>query len=163
MKGLESAEVDWARCEKACGVFEAAAASLSRASVRRLHENREAMLELASEIARHWLGEELRLDPTRFAGPLDRALALCAGAPRARIHLHPEVIAALETSLPEWLARWSETLEVELAGDSALAPGAFRIETETQSVDAGYETLGSRLRHALSAALQAPPPEAAAC
>ena len=73
------------------------------------------------------------------------------------------MIAALETSLPEWLARWSETLEVELAGDSALAPGAFRIETETQSVDAGYETLGSRLREALSAAIEAPQPEVAAC
>lgn len=163
MKGQESAEADWARCEQACLVFEAAAASLSRTAVRRLHENREAMLDLAGEIARHWLGEELRLDPTRFAAPLDRALALCAGAPQARIRLHPDVIAALETSLPEWLARWSETLEVELAGDSTLAPGAFRIETETQSVDAGFETLGSRLREALSAAIQAPPSEAAAC
>lgn len=163
LKGQQSAEVDWARCEKACRVFEAAAASLSRASVSRLHVNRDAMLELAAEIARHWLGEELRLDPTRFAGPLDRALALCAGAPRARIRLHPEVIGALESSLPDWLARWSETLEVELSGDADLAPGAFRIETETQTVDAGFDTLASRLREALTAALEAPQPEPVSC
>jgi len=162
-KGQESAEAEWARCEKACAVFEAAAAALDRASVRRLQENREALLELAAEIARHWLAEELRIDPTRFAGPLDRALALCAGAVQARVCLHPEVIAALETSLPDWLARWSETLEVELAGDANLAPEAFRIETATQSVDAGHATLGGRLREALASALAAPAPEAEAC
>lgn len=162
-KGRESAEVEWSRCEKACAVFEAAAAALDRASVRRLHENREAMIDLAAEIARHWIGEELRVDPTRFAGPLDRALALCAGAVQARICLHPEVIAALETSLPDWLARWSESLEVELMADPDLAPDAFRIETGTQSVDAGYATLGARLREVLASALATPAPEAAAC
>ncbi len=162
-KGEQSAQIDRARCEQACAVFEEAAAALSRASVRRLHENREAMLELAAEIARHWLGEELRLDPTRFAGPLERALAVCGDAPWARIHLHPDVIAALETSLPDWLARWSETLEVDLAADATLAAGGFRIETPTQSVDAGYESLGGRLREALATAFEAPPPELAPC
>lgn len=164
-KGLQTAQVDFERCEQACGVFEAAASAMARVSVRRLHENRETIIELAAEIARHWLGEELRLDPARYAGPLERALAVCSAASTARIHLHPEVLSALETSLPEWLNRWSEQIEVELAADAELAPGAFRIETETQSVDAGFESLGGRLREALAAAFAAPAPvpEAATC
>ncbi len=159
-KGQQAAELDFARCERACAVFEQAAAALARVSIRQLHENRETMIELAAEIARHWLGEELRLDPARYAGPLERALTVCSGASAARIHLHPEVLAALETSLPEWLTRWSETLPVEVAADAELAPGAFRIETDTQSVDAGFASLGGRLREALAGAFAAPAPGA---
>ena len=164
-KGRQSAQLDAARCEQACTVFEEAAVALARVSVRQLHENRETMIELAAEIARHWLGEELRLDPTRYAGPLERALAACSGASAARIHLPPDALAALETSLPEWLTRWSEPLPVELAADADLAPGAFRIETATQSVDAGFASLGGRLREALGAAFTAPAPgpEVGAC
>ncbi|MEZ4278047.1 MAG: FliH/SctL family protein [Myxococcota bacterium] len=162
-KGRASAEADFARCEQACAVFEEAAAALDRVAARRLLENRETILELAAEIARHWIAEELRVDPARYAGPLDRALSLCADAPAARIHLHPEVLAALETSLPEWLSRWSERLEVEIAADAALAPGAFRIDAGAQAVDAGFDALGARLREALGTAFTAPAPEATAC
>jgi flagellar biosynthesis/type III secretory pathway protein FliH len=162
-KGRQAAQLEFARCERACTVFEQAAAALERVSVRQLHENRETMIELAAEIARHWLGEELRLDPTRYSGPLERALALCSGASAARVHLHPDVLSALETTLPDWLTRWSESLPVELAADAELAPGAFRIETATQSVDAGFASLGGRLREALAAAFAAPAPEGAAC
>ena len=163
-KGQQAAALDFARCEQACAVLEAAAAAFGRVSLRQLHENREATIELAAEIARHWLGEELRLDPSRYAAPLERALAVCAGAAPARLFLHPEVLAALETSLPEWLARWSDTRPVELAADPDLAPGAFRIETPTQTVDAGFDSLAGRLREALAAAFAAPAPaEDAAC
>ncbi len=162
-KGRASATVDFARCEQACSVFEQAAAALDRVAARRLHENRETVLELAAEIARHWIGEELRVDPTRYAGPLERALSLCAAASRARIHLHPEVLAALETSLPEWLDRWSERLDVEIAADASLAPGAFRIESGAQAIDAGFAGFAGRLREALAAAFAAPAPEATAC
>ncbi len=162
-KGQQSAALDFTRCEQACRVFEEAAAALGRVASRRLIDNRETILDLAAEIARHWIGDELRVDPTRYAGPLERALMLCADAPAARIHLHPEVLAALETSLPEWLGRWSERIELEVAADPALAPGAFRIEAGTDAVDAHFEGLGARLREALAAAFAAPAPEAAPC
>jgi len=162
-KGQQSAALDFARCEQACAVFEEAALALARVASRRLLENRETILELAAQIARHWIGEELRVDPARYAGPLERALALCADAPAARIHLHPEVLSSLETSLPEWLGRWSERMELELAADPALAPGAFRIEAGADTVDAHFEGFGARLREALAAAFAAPAPEAAPC
>jgi len=156
-KGAASAAADVARCEAACAAFEAAASAMERASVRLLHESREAMLALAAEIARRWIGEELRLDPARLAGPLDRALAHCEGASAARILLHPESLAALEETLPERVAAWSGRLAVELAGDASLEPHGFRIETAAQSVDAGLDTLAPRLREALAAAFEAGP------
>ena len=162
-KGHQSAALDFARCEQACAVFEEAALALGRVASRRLLENRETILELAAEIARHWIGEELRVDPTRYAGPLERALTLCADAPAARIHLHPEVLSSLETSLPEWLGRWSERIELELAADPALAPGAFRIEAGADAVDAHFEGFGARLRESLAAAFAASAPETAPC
>ena len=162
-KGLASAQADQARCERACGVLEQAAAAMGRVSLRLLHENRAAMLELAAEVARAWIGAELRLDPARFAGPLESALALCAGSSSARLHLHPEVLAALDQSLPEWTARWSDKLAVEVAADADLSPAEFRIETATQSIDAGLDSLAPRLREALAAAFETSPPEAAAC
>jgi len=162
-KGLESAQADAARCEAACAVLEEASAAMSRASVGLLHASREAMLELAAEIARRWIGEELRLDPSRFAGPLERALADCEGAVAARLHLHPDVLAALDTSLPGFTERWSERLELELRADANLAASGFRIETDTLAVEAGLETLAPRLREALAAAFEAAPGEAAAC
>lgn len=162
-KGLASAQADQARCERACAVLEEAAAAMSRASLRLLHENRGAMLGLAAEVARAWIGAELRLDPTRFAGPLEAALTLCAGSPAARIHLHPDALDALDQTLPEWTARWSEILAVEITADADLPPAGFRIETATQSIDAGFDSLAARLREALAGAFEASPPEAAAC
>ncbi len=162
-KGFASAQADQARCDHACAVLEEAAAAMNRVSLRLLHENRGAMLELAAEVARAWIGAELRLDPARFSAPLDAALALCADSPSARLHLHPDVLAALDQSLPEWTARWSETIAVEIAADADLSPAGFRIETATQSIDAGLDSLVQRLREALGAAFEATPPEVAAC
>lgn len=159
-KGQQAAMRDEARCEQACAVLEQAAHAWARVSLRQLYENREATLVLAAEIARHWLGEELRLDPARCLGPLERALSACADAQAARLALHPDVLAALETSQPERLARWSERLPIELVTDAALAPGAFRIETATQTVDAGLDSLVARLREALASAFAAPGPDA---
>lgn len=153
-KGRASAAADWARCEQACAVLEAAAAEMARVSLRMLHANREQMLAFAAEIARAWIGEELRLDPARFAGPLERALAQCADGEEARVRLHPAVLAALETSLPERVAGWSESLAVELVSDPALAADGFRIESGPRTLDADLDGLAARVREAVSEAFE---------
>ncbi|MFO0687192.1 MAG: FliH/SctL family protein [Myxococcota bacterium] len=153
-KGRASAAAEWARCEQACAVLEAAAAEMARVSVRMLHANREQMVALASEIARLWIGEELRLDPARFAGPLERALAQCAEGAEARVRLNPAVLSALETSLPERVAGWSESLAVELVSDPGLAPDAFRIESGPRTLDADLDGLVGRVREAVREAFE---------
>lgn len=160
-KGRESAQTDWARCERACAVFEAAAGAMGRASLRMLAENRERMLVLSAEIARAWLGEELRVDPARLAHALDRALALCDPDAKARIVLHPEMLAALEASAPDWFERIQHGFPVELTADASLAPVDFRIQTGSLSIEAGVERLAARLRGLLAEALEAPVAEVA--
>jgi len=153
-KGRASAEADAARGERACAVLEQAAAELARVSSRMLHENREQMIALAGELARHWIGEELRLEPTRFAVPLERALALCVDESQATIRLHPSVVEALETSLPERIAGWSESLAVTLVADPGLEPDGFRIESGSQTIEAGLDGLARRLREAVAVAFE---------
>lgn len=162
-KGLASAEADWARCERACDVFEAAAAELARQAPRLLRANRDQMLALAAELARLWIGAELRLDATRFEAPLDRALALCLDEDAATVRLHPEVLAALESALPERVAAWSDALPVALVADPTVAATSFRIETATRTIDSGLDELVCSLRRAVADAFEAPAPEATAC
>lgn len=154
-KGRASAEADAARVERACAVLEGAAAELARVSARVLHENREQMIALAGELARHWIGAELHLEPARFAGPLDRALALCVDESAATVRLHPTVLEALESSQPERIAAWSESLEVSFVADPGLGPDGFRIESGAQTIEAGLEGLVRRLREAVAEAFEA--------
>lgn len=158
--GVARAQADQARTERACESLEAAAAELGRVSLRVLFESREAIVELAAEIARRCLADELRLDPARYAAPIERALAECVDATAATIFLAPEVLATLETTLPDWTERWSGKQPVAFTADPALEAGGFRIETATRSLDAGLEGLVPRLREALAAAFEAPAPAA---
>ncbi|MEZ4330224.1 MAG: FliH/SctL family protein [Myxococcota bacterium] len=162
-KGLASAEADWARCERACDAFEAAAAELARQAPRMLRANRDQMVALAAELARLWIGAELRLDAARFEGPLDRALALCRDEPAATVRLHPEVLAALERALPERVATWSDAMEVALVADVTLEAEAFRIESPTRTIDSGLEALAIALRRAVEGAFEAPAAEPTPC
>lgn len=162
-KGRASAEADWARCERACDAFEAAAAELARQAPRMLRANRDQMLGLAAELARLWIGAELRLDPARFEGPVDRALALCRDEPAATVRLHPDVLAAFESALPERVAAWSDAIEVALVADATLDGDAFRIESATRTIDSGLDELTGALRRAVEEAFDAPAPEATAC
>lgn len=168
-RGVASAARDTARVERACEAFEAAALAMANASTRMLHANREQMLALAAEIARSWIGEELAVDASRIAGPLERALALCPGASVARIRLHPDIFDALGEDFAARRARWSEQLAVELEPDARLEPAGFRIEAEPHAVGSGLDTFVERLRSALAEAFEAPPPaqtpasESAAC
>lgn len=159
-QGVASAQADQLRCEQACEELEAAAAELGRVSLRVLFESREAIVELAAEIARRFVADELRLDPKRYAAPLERALADCVDATAATIFLAPEVLATLETTLPDWTERWSGKQAIVFGADPALEAGGFRIETATRSLDAGLEGLIPRVREALAAAFEAPAPVA---
>lgn len=162
-KGRASAAADWARCEQACAVLEAAATEMARVSRSMLQANREQMLALAAEIARAWIGEELRLEPARFAGPLERALAECVDGADSTLRLHPSVLAALETSLPDQLARWSESLALALVADPGVAPDAFRIESGPRTVESDLEGLVARVREAVRDAFESVGGEADAC
>ncbi|MBY0401833.1 flagellar assembly protein FliH [Myxococcota bacterium] len=162
-KGRASAEADRSRCEQACLVFEAAAAELARVSAQILHANREQMIGLAGELARLWIGEELRLDPTRFANPLERALAQCGDESEATLRFHPTVLAALEASLPEQLARWSDSLAIALVADPTLAPVDFRIESGPRTIESDLDGLARRLREAVGDAFEVQSGEGGAC
>lgn len=158
-KGRASAAADAARCEQACEVLERTAARLDRSAIRLLHESREAIVGLAAEIARRWIGEELLLEPARLAGVLERALAECEEAPVARVHVSPVVLEALSQHAPDFLERVGGGSAVLLVGEPGLEAADFRIETPTQQIASGLESLASRLRTELAGAFEAPAPE----
>ncbi len=162
-KGLAGAQADQARCERACGVLEEAAAAMGRVSLRLLHENRAAMLDLAAEVARAWIGAELRLDPARFAEPLERALALCGDRSRHGFICIPRCSRRSTRVCPSGRSAGRTSWPSSSAPTRISRRSEFRIETATQAIDAGLDSLAPRLREALSAAFEAAPPEAAAC
>jgi flagellar biosynthesis/type III secretory pathway protein FliH len=124
-------------------VAEAQAAWLARAELD--------LPELAVEMARRILGQELRSDPGAILAGALAALRVAGPARQLRIRVHPEVVAHLRERTPA-LAGQAEGRALELVGDAALVPGDVLVETEAGQVDGRLESRLERFRAALARA-----------
>ncbi|MEQ1439329.1 FliH/SctL family protein [Fontimonas sp. SYSU GA230001] len=96
-------------------------------------ETEQALVELASAIARRILGEELSLRPERVVGMVREALAGVPPMPRSvRINVHPDDVALVR----EHVRPAHEIKDYEVVGDATLKRGDCRVVTESSQIDA---------------------------
>ncbi len=158
-RGVESARGDAEDLVRVCGVLEEAAARLEIAALTTIRENRERLVELASRIAEKWVGAELRIDPDRFHGLLDRAIEASSAGENGRLYLNPADLETLRSNAEDRVAAWATDHALVVEPDAELDPGAFRIELGDRLVDGRPDTIRSRLCQALDEALEADLPE----
>lgn len=109
------------------------------------------LAELAVEMARRILGQELRADPGAVLANARAALRVAGPARRLRVRLHPDLVAQLRERTPA-LASQVEGRALELVADAALIPGDVLVETEAGQVDGRLESRLERFRAALARA-----------
>lgn len=155
-RGVASEKKAQDALERACAALEASAAGLRGAAVARITAQREAMLDLSSEIASAWVGSKLALDRTLLGDVLDRALESCESATPERLFLSTADRTALVESAEERIEGWRERYGLDLVEDASLAQGDFRIEARQGAVDGRRARVLERLREALAEALTEP-------
>jgi len=160
-RGVESARESADALARVCGTLEDAARELERVASTSIMTNRDLLLNLAMEIAKRWVAEELKLDPALFAAGLERALAEFESNQGATLVLNPNDRATLLETESERVTGWQGQFQVDIAEDAELELGAFRIEGAGQTLDATAEAIGERLSDALAEALAADLPEVA--
>ena len=157
-RGVESARAANAALEATCRTVDAAVAELRAAAAARITENRNLVLDLAADLVRDWVQQELATDPSRQAALVDQALDGLELADGARLTLATPDLDRLREAAPEALARWTEAgLGVE--ADEALSPGGFRVIAPTSTVEGDIDVALSRLRASLAPAVAASDPE----
>lgn len=134
------------RLTKACHALEGISEEIARSQTEWLSVHRDRMLDLALEIARSWVGEDLSNDSSRYARVLDRALESCQENEPQRVRLHPEDLARLDSSRVE---SWRDEGGLDLAADDSLMPGEFIVEARSGVVDARGASIVARLRDVL--------------
>jgi flagellar biosynthesis/type III secretory pathway protein FliH len=113
---------------------EAGLAALAEAQRRWLARAEVEALDLAVEMARRILGQELRCDPAAV-GPGALEALRAAGRRRVlRVRLHPESVAHVHQRAAADLGGLPGT-SLELVADPALSPGDVVVETEAGRVD----------------------------
>ena len=140
---------------RTCEMMEAAATELAHVASTSIAANRELLIDLAIEIAEKWVGGELRLEPTRFAGALDRAIESCDARSGATLLLNPADYELLLDAEPSRVAAWEEERSIKLVVDPSTELGMFRVEAPGQVIDGSTEAIRDRLKEALSLALDA--------
>ncbi len=113
--------------------------------------SRTPILELAIEIARRWVGEELRAVPERFVAALESALELAREHEPERIFLSPSDLERLGPEGADRLEGGQPEASLALLPDASLEAGEFRIEARTGLVDGRADAVCARLRQALDA------------
>jgi flagellar assembly protein FliH len=114
-------------------------AALAEAQRAWLVRAEEEALDLAVEMARRIVGQELRADPTAAAQGALLALR-AAGRRRAlRVRLPPQTVAQLQERTAH-LVEASAGASLELVADPALRPGDVVVETEAGHVDGRIDT-----------------------
>jgi len=112
---------------------------------RRLRQEAEAdLVRLAVAIARRVLRRELSVDPEALLGVVKAALERMAARERCSVRLHPSQMEAVRRHLE------GGGLNVEIAADHSLEPGAVIFESAAGSVDAGVETQLNEIERGLA-------------
>lgn len=120
-------------------------AHLSRPLAELDIEIEHALTQLAVQVARKLVNEDLQLHPEHVAGAVHQAIATLSGTPRElKIHVHPQDAAILRDTLTVATdVRWA------LVPDGALARGDCRIVTESGQVDGRLDTRQANVAQAL--------------
>lgn len=159
-RGEAAAQEEAAAIKLACAAIEKAGVELARTAASQLSANREEMLALAAEMARLWVGAEIRMDSSLFADVIESVLVEIEATEEAQVFLNPEALEVFSTKEESRRASWSEKFGVSLLSDVALEADEYRVETPIQRVDGRTEAVRERLIAALAGAIEAAPPEA---
>lgn len=159
-RGVETGRGEATQLASACDAFEAAAQAWSAAARTTIASNREAVINLASEIVRHWVGDQLEADSVLLATLVDRAIEELGAESDTEIFLHPEDAARLSRDASDRFAAWEAAGIVGPSGDPTLAPGDFRIESPERLLDGRLDRVLESVREALRLALECADPEA---
>jgi flagellar biosynthesis/type III secretory pathway protein FliH len=130
-EGLRAGQAEIAAC----------LAGLAEAEERWRTRAEAEALDLAVEMARRIIGQELRCDPAAACAGAAAALRAAGRWRVLRLRLHPEAVAAAGDGGPALVAALAGGA-LELVADPALAPGDVVVETEGGRIDG---RIGSRL------------------
>jgi len=102
---------------------------------------KDAALVLARKIAEKIIGRAVALDPAVMGEIVGQALA----ASRVRggavvLRVHPDDLAAVERTRPEWLARVAAGANVRVVADASVGRHGCVVETPVGHLDARLET-----------------------
>jgi flagellar assembly protein FliH len=111
---------------------------------------KEAALVLARKMAEKIIGRAVALDPAVMGEIAGQALA----ASRVRggavvLRVHPDDLAAVERTRPEWLARVAAGANVRVVADESVGRHGCVVETPVGRLDARLETQLDALESAL--------------
>jgi flagellar biosynthesis/type III secretory pathway protein FliH len=111
---------------------------------------KDAALVLARKMAEKIIGRAVALDPAVMGEIAGQALA----ASRVRggavvLRVHPDDIAAVERTRPEWLARVAAGANVRVVADASVGRHGCVVETPVGRLDARLETQLDALERAL--------------
>jgi flagellar biosynthesis/type III secretory pathway protein FliH len=158
-RGVETARAEIDRWQPVCEAVELAAHRWEFAARASIGANRELVLDLCVEIARRWVGAELRLDASLFGGVLDRAVEALGEGEAGQLFLHPSDFEILSVELSDQIANWQERGVLSVQTDPNVEPGDFRLVNARSSIDGREGAIVEGLRTALDAALDAQAPE----
>jgi flagellar assembly protein FliH len=113
-----------------------------------VRRNRQAMIDLALEIASRLLRERVEAGDPVAARVLTEALDLLPSGHTLRAHVHPDDVDAVRRDLADLLERRG----VELAADDDVGRGGCIVESPGGTIDASVGTALSELREAAEGA-----------
>jgi len=149
-RGAEAARVETALVESAFAGLSAASQACLDGARSSIGANRGAIVELASEIARRWVGLELRQDAEQFVGCLSAAIEAAEPEEASTIRLNPEDLTRIEREASASLESILANGAVSLVADPSVASSEFQLDVGARSIDARADTILERLREALS-------------
>ncbi|HPG25789.1 MAG: hypothetical protein H6748_21195 [Spirochaetaceae bacterium] len=161
-RGVASAREESVRVEALCQALEEALRPIRQTGTTWLGVHREALIDLALQIAEAWVGRALPDEEGLLGDAIDLALSGLAEEEALRLLLCERDLRTLEEREPARVARWREELGVRLECAPDLAPGEHRIEGLHRVFDARFDAIREGLRDALVDALEAPAPAPAA-
>lgn len=114
-----------------------------------LNDLEPEVLELAVDIARRMVAEQLTLEPETISGIVRTALERVRDRERFLVYAHPQDARVLETRLDDFRQLVSPDAVIKIIADESIQAGGCRIETELGLVDATLESRWQALLDAL--------------
>lgn len=133
----ETREQQQARIASAIGALEAAVAAVNAEQSRWADDARDHIIALATAVARHIVGRELRGDPHALADLARRALAQFPASEPVRVRIHPEDLAVLTSAVrPDGGSiAIAPGRDVRWVADEGIARGGCVVEGRRRVVD----------------------------